>query len=128
MKVVTRQLPVTVSGLELQKFSDELAAKGIRREELEAAKKDKAAEFKELIEDCASRMRHLQQVVNSREEVRSVECQWVEAQDLTMDLIRLDTGVIVESRPMTEQERYVPMYPDADEDEEAADDADEATH
>lgn len=111
-QIVTRSLSVELTAKERHERSLELAEKFSERDRIESAKKESAAEFKAEAEACDSRLRTLSGIVRSGSEYREVECIWqVNETEKTMELVRRDTKVVIESRPLTFQERQVSILP-----------------
>jgi hypothetical protein len=94
------------------------------RKELNALKADKklaAAGFKEQIDKLDAKLDHLAGVIRDKREYRSTECKWVRDNGrMMMVCVRLDSGVQVDHRPMTDKERQGELF------EEGAKDAAEA--
>lgn len=80
-----------------------------RLEEIDALKgeaKSAAETFKGQIEERQADVLRLRSAIRSGREHREVQCTWErDDEKLTMALRRLDTSEVVESRPMTAEER-----------------------
>lgn len=105
----TRSLPVQLTDAEvaerireaktredtIDRYKIKLAELG---EQTKATKEDIAAELREVS--------RLVRVADAREEPREVECRWsFELSTNTATLVRIDTGELVQARPMTVEER-----------------------
>lgn len=102
---VNKQLPCKLSDKEFKERATELAEVGIGIEELEALKKAAMKNFSEQIGGKVARERQLQTIVQDREELREVRCKWLrDYKAKEIQLQRLDTNEIVDTRTMTELE------------------------
>ena len=111
-EIVIRSLSVKLTDKELRERSIELAQVLDDVGAAEHEKKAATARFNEAIETLNSRSRTLGSAVKSGTEVRQVECRWIQNMaEIKMELRRDDTGEVVESRPMTKEERQVAMFP-----------------
>lgn len=106
----SRHLPVKLTQREVLTKS-KIAAKGMH--ELKSLEDDKAEVTKDYAEKIKKKRRDLDTLaseVHTGTEVRPVECdlmpRWSEHM---MDLVRPDTGEVVESRPMTHSEKQTEM-------------------
>jgi hypothetical protein len=85
------------------------AALGREAELLEATeeeKKESAASFKKKIDGHKAEVMRLARIVRTGKESREVPCGWkLDLLAESVHLIRLDTGEVVRSRPMTPEER-----------------------
>jgi hypothetical protein len=82
---------------------------------LDAAKasmKEAVTEFKENIAASEKKMRALNEMIRTHKETRAVECfEKHDVNKFTVELYRMDTGEMVESRPMTASERHAATQP-----------------
>lgn len=109
-KRVTRILPVKLSKSEVVERG-QLAAQVLHKiDEAEAEKKRVAADVKERTEALESELRRLSYIVEREEEDRTVECSWhFDFMKNEKNLIREDTGEVVETKPMTDEERQIAL-------------------
>ena len=104
-KVETIPLPVKLTEAEMLERSRELAGEVAAHDEAEDVRKAVAASHKARVDTHATKIRSLSRVVSSGEEHRPVECEWqADAGLRTLKLVRRDTGAVVRSRPMTDEE------------------------
>jgi len=100
------QLPCKLSAHEKLLKSDQMAAKHGEIAQLEAAKKSATSSFSSSIKQKQTELTQLAEEIRSGEELRPVECvEKPRYADLMVDLVRLDTGVVVTNRPMHPRER-----------------------
>ena len=122
--IETRQLMVTLDDAQVAVRAHSLASRiDLRRQqnqELEdhlADAKQAAKSMKLQLADLDLSIIDLGATVRTKLERQAVECQWTrneEAKPPLMELIRTDTGDLVESRPMTIEERQKPLdFPQA---------------
>lgn len=100
-----RNLPCDLSEEELQIKADHLAQSITDLVQVEEHKKTSMAEYKEIINELKARIVKLGTEIKARAEERLVEVE--ERKDPltnTIDMIRLDTGEILESRKIDGQE------------------------
>lgn len=101
-----RNLPVKLTESETLTRGEELARTVEQYKAEEAAEKDRAKKAKEGLLALRTRMETLSRVVDTRTEHRDIPCGWHYARaTLTAQLVRRDTGEVVETRPMTQAER-----------------------
>jgi len=88
-----------------------LAAQVIRQiDDVERVKKQAAAEAKESSDRLESELRRLSYIVEREEEDRTVECFWrFDFMKNEKNLIREDTGEVVETKAMTDEERQIAL-------------------
>jgi hypothetical protein len=109
---MTRYLPVVLDELEIRTKSKELASKNLEKNradrEFANIKKSMAESIKSLQEDID----RLSEIVDTGIEKREVECYERRVdQTLTIQIIRTDTFEVVTTRPMTDTERQLVMFP-----------------
>lgn len=91
---------------EIAAYSNELATITSLEAEIEAEKKEKVSDYKAKLDKCAADRRVLARKITTRKEDRQIECDWELDYPKGMAyLVRLDTGVTVEQRKLTEEER-----------------------
>ncbi len=100
----TRILPCKLDGMEIEDRGRELAAVLIEKEKLEEQRK----EINEQIKPKTARIKELAAAIESESEEREVSCEWRNDWDADeRNLIRLDTGEIIETDVIPEYERQV---------------------
>jgi hypothetical protein len=102
---VTRSLMVALNEDEIRSYAAELARVTAQQAELEDEKKAVMSGFKNRIDRCVADCRTLAQKVTTRRELRDIDCEWSPARDGKMQLTRLDTAEVIDTRKMTEEER-----------------------
>lgn len=104
-KMETRSLPVKLSVDEYTARADELARQIGKFDEVESLRKSNQSDFKSQLELIEGKIKALSRVVRDRTEYREIRV-FDQRNDvaLTMDVIRDDTGEVVESRPLTKEE------------------------
>lgn len=100
-----RELPIALTDDEVRVRGKELAKVESEYRLAEDAKKADAAHHKDVLTEIEERRGKLAEAINSGKELRRTECAWRRNDDRkTMELLRLDTSEIVESRGMTDAE------------------------
>ena len=101
-----RSLPVPLTDDELKLRADQLATKVKDKAAIEIEKKCANDGFKTRLQDVEGDIQELSTTVKAKQEYRPVECSWVEnLKGYTMELRRSDTGTVVDTRPMSHDER-----------------------
>lgn len=103
---LTRILPVELTDVEVQQKATNLAEKVEEIATTKALAKNAAANFKDRLDDLAADASRLSREIRSRTEDRAVDCE--ESPDYRrgmMDIVRCDTGAVVDSRQLTYEER-----------------------
>lgn len=114
----TRSLPVRLTDTELLIKAKELSAKVAELDAVEATKKSVAAECKVKYDTLNSDIHHLAKILRTGREDREIEVQEIRNDPArTIEVVRIDTGEVVESRPMTINELQKPLFPEKEEDE-----------
>jgi len=104
--MMTRKLPVDLSMEEMVSKSRALAAKMAERDEKEDAGKEAASVLRKLLKNMDGDIKKAAKMIVDGTEDRMVDVMLrPNPQRTTIELIRLDTGVVVESRPMNADER-----------------------
>lgn len=101
-----REIPVELSTEELEKKSDRLVDAELKLEAQIADKKAVVSEHNQGIKDTRETIAALVAQLKARTEVRPVRC--FERRDYAqnkVDIVRTDTGAVVESRAMTLDDR-----------------------
>ncbi len=109
----TRSLPVKLNNEELMAKGQELAAKAGEISEAKDDLKSVGKTMKDQIALMEKELDVLVRIVRQKMEYREVEC--VEVRDnirMVIQIWRCDTNEIVETRPMTQVERQLSMFPD----------------
>jgi len=101
---VTRSLMVSLTEAEIRSCATELARVTASQAELEDEKKATVSGFKNRIDRCVADCRALAQKVTTKREPRDIDCEWSPTDGGKMILTRTDTGEIINSRKMTEEE------------------------
>lgn len=114
----TRTLPVRLTDGELLAKSKELAAKITELDEVEDRKKSAVAQCKVKSDELDLDIHKIARILRTGREDREVEVSEIRNDPArTIEVVRLDTGEIVESRPMTIHELQKPLFPEKEEDE-----------
>lgn len=103
-------LPVPLTETEVRIKGEELAALERCIADIEAEKSAAAKRLGDAVKEGRAKALEIAQMIESREELRPV--QVVEHPDFgrqVVDLVRVDTGVVIRSRPMTERDRQVSL-------------------
>jgi len=102
---VTRDLPVKLTVAEAQRRGIELAEALQAKYDAEAHQTAIKATWKEELAQLEQDIRRLRRIVGNGEELRPVECSeeknW---KNKTVETVRLDTGEMVDFRPMSTHE------------------------
>jgi hypothetical protein len=107
----TRKLPVQLTDDELQQRSQALVGNIKQTDALKEEKKTATSEFKARIGACNDVTKRLTEIISSGKEERDVECEMTkDYKGGTVTVVRLDTGEVVETRPMTADERQESMW------------------
>lgn len=111
--MITRKLPVKLTNEEVRLRGKRLAALQAEIASLETKKKAAADDFKSQIGERETEMSRLTREINEERELRDVQVTEEKNWELgEVHLIRLDTGEVVEIRPMTPQELKRPsLFP-----------------
>lgn len=95
---VTRQLPCKLDDQELLDRGDDMANAELQIDKLKA---DRRATNKQILEQV-DRRNKLAHTIESESEMRDVSCRWHPREsEKQWELVREDTGVVVETRAMT---------------------------
>lgn len=107
----TRPLDVKLMDGELLAKLDELAAKLVKKEEVEDELKNVSAGYKGQIKTLRQEIHDITKAVTTKTEEREVECEErMNFTASTVEVVRLDTLEVVESRAMTLRERQRDMF------------------
>ena len=110
-KEIDRMLPVRLSSAQLEERAKALADTVERIADCEARKKLAAEKFKEELQTWQTEQRRLADIVAREHEPRLVPCVW--SQNFAakaMELVRRDTGEVVDQRAMTPDELQQEMF------------------
>jgi hypothetical protein len=109
-----RTLSVELGDEELKQKSDVLATRIEELDEVEQQRKSAMDGFKDHIKEIQGDISSLARQLRTRRENRVTPCMW-ERDDarMSMLLIRQDTGEIVETRPMRDDERQPSLFAEA---------------
>ena len=115
MESLTRNLPVRLTDFELRDRAKELGEKLSEKTRLEAEKKFPADHFKSAIEKAEARIADLGVVVTEGVEYRAIPVTTNKNFDRSLvETIRTDTAEVVDSRPMTADERQQGLFDDGE--------------
>lgn len=106
-----KKLPVKLTEEERLQKADECASKLVEVRDLELEKAEQAKDMKAKISRAKLRVAELKDEIRTRTEIRDVEC--AESRDDSTQCIvtrRLDTGKIIDSRPMDDHERQTTLF------------------
>lgn len=109
----TRMLPVCLNEVELLTKAALLSAKVQELATEEDDQKDAKAAMKKRLDDLNRDITDIAKIVREKAEPRPVEVH--ESKNYArriVEVVRVDTGEVVDSRPMTEQERNVDLFPE----------------
>ena len=111
-EAVTRFLPVHLGKQELEAKSQELANAITELEELKVEYERIKSTMNGQIKEKEKEYKRLAIVVRDKIENREVECFTRRSErNLTIEVVRADTYEVVQTRPMTESERQLVMFP-----------------
>ena len=113
----TEMLPCVLTADEAASRAQELATLVRKIEEEESAAKAAAAAARDSLKEMDSDLRRLARVVREGREDRQVEVR--ASRNLTtgtFEVVRLDTGVVIRTRPLTPEELQIPLHLVSDED------------
>lgn len=99
------KLPVAITGMELELKAHELSKEIRERDESDAKRKAVMSAYKDKINGHTDRIRDLGEQIETGSVPRMVQCHEYGTDDGEIIVVRQDTGVVVQSRPMTAQER-----------------------
>lgn len=109
--MIVRHLDVDLTPDEVRHKGEQLAARLRDLEQLELALKDYKDKHKTRVGELESVTRLLASEVRSRKETRPVECHEVKDYERgVVDLVRVDTGEVVETRGMDPGERQTRLF------------------
>jgi hypothetical protein len=101
-----RELQCVLSPAELDIYRDELARLTTEEMEIEGAKKEAVSEFGAKLQKCVAARRLLATKISTKKEYRQVEVKWEKHfEQNCATLIRQDTLEVVDTRPLTAEER-----------------------
>lgn len=113
MEKQTRNLPVKLKEDEVAAKSQELAASIRILEDMEITLKSVSKKLKDDITAKNKEVLNLARIVTDKIEYRDVECyEYRNLTTFTVEIIRFDTSEIVATRPMTQNERQLVMFPE----------------
>lgn len=103
--MISKILPVNLGQKEIETYALQLAEVCAKRSEVEADRKKAAGEFNQKIKAHTESIENLVSAIQEGFEERDVECDWRRNNEKGfMELVRMDTREVVETREMTEQE------------------------
>lgn len=96
---------------EAQARAYELACLVRKMDEEETAAKGAAAAARDTMKEMDAELRRLARIVREQKEDREVEVIVRQnTAEASIETVRTDTGAVVRSRPMTAEERQIPLY------------------
>lgn len=120
----TRKLPCPLTDVEYQQRSDTLARLLAEQNDLKDEVKDAAREARVRLDALAQQIAQLGETVLNRAEWREVPISEVKnLNDRVMEIVRGDTGEIIDSRPLSPFELQVEFFPVARADDDMEDQA-----
>lgn len=106
----TKELPIPVSDEILAKHAKEMANEMGRLEELEREKKEFVSNINADIQETLDRAKAAGRVVRHSAVFEEVACiERRNEENETIETIRLDNNEMVDERPMTEEDRQLPL-------------------
>lgn len=106
MKVVTRNLPCRLTEDELRQRGDALAEVVQELHAEEQRQADVKAQMKARVTELEAKQTRFAITISRKEEYRDIECDvFGDPERGVVELVRRDSGEVVETRPMTEDER-----------------------
>ena len=108
--IIVEHLPVRLTDAEVLDVSRKSAELHSQCALLTAELKSVTSDIKGRIKEAEKDIFHLQNVIRSQQEYRDVQCEKSMHYDIAqVTLTRLDTGHVIETRPMTRDERQMEM-------------------
>ena len=116
MKKSKEYLKCDFTEKEILEFGSDLARKHSEINELEEQKKRVTSDFKAKSDAAEAEASVLARKIQNKHEFRDVECQEIyNYVDKSVTIVRLDTGEIVKTRNMREDEKQELLFPDKEE-------------
>ena len=108
--IIDEGVPVRLTDAEVLDISRKSAEMSRDAAYIETEKKEASLVFKGQIESLIKEIAYLQNIIRSGQEWRTVQCEKAMHYDIgQVTVTRLDTGHIIETRPMTREERQIRM-------------------
>ena len=105
VKKTNKGLPVVLTKDVLIERAQTMSQRCKEKEEVEAEKARVMRDFGERLKQLTGEVARLSQIVSSGEEHQQVDCEEQKLMsDKLMRIVRLDTGEVVETRPLLERE------------------------
>jgi hypothetical protein len=116
-KRLTLRLYSEFSQQELDDKRDRISGAMLEYDDVEAEKKESNKEFSEAMKGLRGEMRSLAKAIKRRGEDRDIDClaKFHDPQIGFKTIVRLDTGEIVKTEPMTDDERQDNLFEEVDE-------------
>ena len=115
-RMVTKALPVKLTDVEVLQYGRDVARAHSERERIKDELDSVKADYKGKIMEQDATIGKLTPRIHSGIETRDVECvevkNWTKA---TVQITRTDTGEVIESRPMREDEKAMELSLEGDE-------------
>lgn len=103
---IVKSLECSLTSPELKEFGLKAAENGVELTKVATAKKESNDGFKAKIDELTAEQRHLFACIISKKETRDIDCdityRWEDGQK---DIVRRDTGEIVETNQISESEQ-----------------------
>jgi hypothetical protein len=108
--VTQRDLIVKLNDDEVRTYSEELARVTTLQAEAEDEKKAVTSGFKDKIDRFIADSRTLARKISTRQELRAVDCEWVNDYDNIIAVLhRKDTGEVIDRQKLTEEEMQLSL-------------------
>jgi chromosome condensin MukBEF ATPase and DNA-binding subunit MukB len=108
--IIEEKLAVQLTDAEVLEFSRRAAQAYQKLVQANLEKKMAMSDYKAQVEEIQVNINHLQGIVASGIEFRDIQCEKVTHSDIgSVTITRLDTGHLIETRPMTPKERQMAM-------------------
>jgi hypothetical protein len=107
-----RKLPVKLTEDEVTQLGRAMADLLAKRGGVEDEKKTAKSEFKNRLDQIDEKLEQVGASVRTGHEEREIDCDWVkDFARKTADLVRSDTGEVVETRPLSAAEMQESLFP-----------------
>jgi hypothetical protein len=108
-----RDLITPLTEAEVQKYAMDLAKNTTTLAEEEDKKKSAMSGFKDRIDRLISESRILARKISEQQELRTVKCEWIPNFPIKKAFLhRMDTGEVIDERPLTEKELQMNLMPE----------------
>lgn len=118
--IVTETLAVKLKPSEIKERLEDVARMIGNREELEEEKRQSAADYRERLKTLDAEILKFSKEARERQVYQPVDCERRRNEEKrAIDTVRLDTDQVIRSRPMTDEERQIGLFPVPDQEDEA---------